>query len=194
MTDRIAVRPHVSLDGYLLVAAPNSNHPIFSRSVCLMVHHSEQGAIGVVLNRSLSNSAPALWKQLAGKETDYQDGLIHCGGPNSGPIVALHSCEELAEFTSTEGVYLAAHVQNLKELVNTALDQCQVKIIVGQACWQSGQLEEEFASGKWLPLPVSPDVVFADEHEMWTKAMRKIGNQFVTAITGSHPSPNVLAN
>lgn len=194
MADRIAVKPQISLDGYLLVAAPNSNHAGFSRSVCLVVHHSEQGAVGVVLNRSLSATAPALWKQLAGNEATYRNGLIHCGGPNSGPVVALHDCEELAEFTSTPGVYLAAQVQNLKELVNTALDQCHLKIIVGQASWQAGQLEEEFASGKWIPLPVSPDVVFADEYEMWGKAMRQIGNQFVTAITGTHPASNALEN
>ena len=53
-TDRLGLQLNYSLEGYLLVAAPNWNSELFRKSVCLVVHHSSEGAVGVFLNRSLN--------------------------------------------------------------------------------------------------------------------------------------------
>ena len=200
MTNRLTERKHTSLQGFLLVAAPHRHAAPFSKTVCMVVHHSNQGAIGVFLNKELDAYAPDLWEQLAGNETHYSKTLLHLGGPNSGPVIAVHSHERLAEYTSARGVYFAAQVDNLRQLMNLATDaehaqETAVKIIVGQANWKAGQLDAEFISGKWLPLPVTSDVVFADKHTMWQNAMRSIGNQFVASLTGCKvPPPSELLN
>lgn len=198
-TNRLADQPNaaslaVNLEGCLLVAAPQRKSEPFARAVCLVVHHSEDGAVGIVLNKSLDQKAAGLWQQLAGNSQEFRKGLLHFGGPKSGPVVALHNCERLAEYTSADGVYFAAQAQTLKELVKSESDQCDVKILVGQADWKAGELEDEFEAGKWLPLPVSPKLVFADEHQMWVQAMREVGNQVISSMTHAPMPVDVLMN
>lgn len=190
MTNRLlAGSPAVCLEGYLLVAAPSWQDASFERSVCMIVHHSGRGAVGVFLNRSLNIEAPALWQHLSGTSEQDQNAVLQFGGSNAGPVVALHNCQSLAEFTSAEGVYFAAQIDHLQELVKVHRGHCDVKIIVGQTQWSSGALDQEFSEGKWLPLPVSSKLVFLDKASMWGQAMREIGNQFVVDITGCRTPP-----
>ncbi|MEO8271165.1 MAG: YqgE/AlgH family protein, partial [Aureliella sp.] len=120
---------------------------------------------------------------------------INFGGPQAGPVVAVHDRRELAEFTSAEGVYFAAQIQNLKQLAASPTDEAQVKIIVGQADWRSGELDRQFAEGKWLPLPVSSGLVFADDSEMWPRAMHRVGDLVVASMSGARVCPDdVLTN
>jgi putative AlgH/UPF0301 family transcriptional regulator len=115
-------------------------------------------------------------------------------------VIAVHSHEPLAEYTSARGVYFAAQVENLRALLNLVQEQSEphestLKIIVGQANWEARQLDAEFAAGCWLPLPVSSKVVFADKNTMWQQAMREVGNLYVAAIAGCGVlPPSVLVN
>ena len=181
----------ISLAGHLLVASPNVNGGDFVRTVCLIVHHDDNGAVGVVLNRGFDHDVDGLWQHLSNGKMDLRQGLLHFGGPDSGPVIALHNSNKHAEYQTAEGVFLAAQIQNLRELVATTAAEkaeqgsCAVKIIVGQAEWEAGELDQEFMDGHWLPLPVSSDLVFADQQLMWPIAIRAIGNQFVADMTGA---------
>lgn len=185
MGSRWEQTPQYSLAGNLLVASPNWQHELFSRAVCLVVHHSPERAIGVVLNRNFEFPASGLFEKLAGDKPLTVRAAINLGGPQSGPVVALHEQQELAEYSTGDGVYFAAQVQHLQQLVTSPSVNSRVKIIVGQADWSAGELDREFSQGKWLPLPVSPSLVFADDSEMWERALRKVGDLFVSQITGA---------
>ncbi|MEO8271274.1 MAG: YqgE/AlgH family protein, partial [Aureliella sp.] len=65
-SNRLDESANYNLTGHLLVASPNWQHELYGRSVCLVVHHSSQRAIGVVLNRHLPMSSGDLWQKLAG--------------------------------------------------------------------------------------------------------------------------------
>lgn len=200
MKNRLIQAPLPSLEGCLLVASPDCQGELYERSVCLVVNHSSEGAVGVILNKGIEVEVADLWQKLAG-ETDAETTAaqvarpLYFGGPKSGPVVALHNRQEFAEYTPGEGVYLAAQVQNLQALVRSPTRGAAVKIIVGQANWEAGCLEEEFARGKWLPLPLLPGLVFADADAMWGRAIREIGNQFVAGLVGlGGVRTNVWAN
>ncbi len=188
-----------NLAGHLLIAAPSWENKLFSRTVCLVVHHGAEGAVGVVLNRKGNIDAHGLWQQLSVSEEHARECLLHVGGPNSGPVIALHNLDSHAEFESADGVFVAAQVETLKALVQDALEDpsdhhTALKIIVGQADWEPGQLDEEYASGKWLPLPVSSDLVFTDCHSMWPNAIRKVGARILSEITGIAADMDPLRN
>ncbi|MCA9190169.1 MAG: YqgE/AlgH family protein [Planctomycetales bacterium] len=180
----------LSLRGTLLVASPNVSTGPWQRAVCLLVHHSEQGAIGVCLNRTIQSS-PKFWKELFGLSSEkLTPKSLHFGGPQAGPVVAIHDCQEFAEYTGGDGVYVAAQVASLRSLVSKT--EAEVRIFVGQANWGPGQLEQELGDEIWLPVPVSPQIVFADEQKMWVQAMRIIANSFVARICGVKIVPNSI--
>ena len=184
-----------NLAGSLLVAAPGWQHELFGRTVCLIVHHSPERAIGVVLNRHLPVSLSDFWQQLSPESPIRSDCRLHFGGPQAGPVVALHDRRELAEFSPAEGVYVAAQIHNLTQLVASSERQTQVKIIVGQADWAAGELDRQFESGRWLPLAVSSKLVFADGADMWPQAMLGVGDLLVAGMTGVRVRPaDVLTN
>lgn len=199
MTNRIvhhdaSTPTSVSLSGCLLVAAPNRENSVFERTVCMIVHHDQQGAIGIVLNRGFPHEASTLMQQIAGSHQSQRSGLLHFGGPHSGPVVALHNCDAFAEYQSADGVYLAAQIQNVRALVTSPNDACDVKIMVGQADWQAGELDREFEQGLWLPLPVTSQLVFADDQQMWPSAMRRVGDHYLANLTGAILPENPLLN
>lgn len=194
-SDRLASLLNFSLEGQLLVAAPSWESQLFGRSVCLVVHHDRDGAVGVFLNRCVQFDTGQLWQHLTGQSLKAQQTAIHFGGPQSGPVVAVHNREDLAEYTSGDGVYFAAQIPHLQQLLKLASGDTELKIIVGQADWAAGELDQQFAAGKWLPLPVMPKIVFAQGARMWGQAMREVGNRFVASITGAHGQPlDLLSN
>lgn len=83
-----------SLVGNLMIASTLVPQSVFSRSVCLIVHHDENGAIGVMLNRPISPPPPELIQMLIGGpeavQADHDDEsqdigpASNCGSKSGG--------------------------------------------------------------------------------------------------------------
>ena len=176
--------PKVSLAGLLLIAAPGIQDPVFARSVCIVVEHSEEQTIGIMLNRRLAMDTNALWEQLLEGTAIPSNTLSHVnfGGPQNGPVLAIHDNQQLAEGGNSQGVYLSAQSDTLKKLAQSRPDHC--RLFIGHAVWQVSQLETEIVRGDWHVLPAIPELVFADEQMMWSKGIQAIGNGIIQAATG----------
>jgi putative transcriptional regulator len=184
----------MALAGSILVAAPKVEDDMFGRSVCLILDHQAKQSIGVLLNRPFSLDVKPFWEQLTEglTKTASPPEYLHFGGPNSGPVVAIHTRAGLAEGGNGNGLYLAAQVETLKKLAQVSPDD--YRLFVGHAVWKSGQLEQEIRAGMWYPLPASADLVFCDDFEMWDIAMRKVGNfllQSMLNLKGLPSSPQL---
>src|SRR5207253_10459419 len=87
--------PVQSLKGYLLIAGPSLLDPNFHRTVVLVAEHSEEGAMGVVLNRpseaTVSEAVPELDGVVDGSDP------VHVGGPVQPSAVVV-----LADFADPE--------------------------------------------------------------------------------------------
>lgn len=192
-TERLITTEEFDLTGTLLVASPGWVDSPFRRAVCLVVHHDQQGAVGVVLNRELPGDAAVFWENAGQKELLQLSGRLYLGGPHSGPVVAVHQRKDLAEYVPGEEVYFAAQVQNLKALVGDP--DCQWKIYLGQAAWGPGDLDQQLSEGRWLPLQVNSRIVFDDVDRMWPNALRQAGNRMVQSILGiTHVPKDVSHN
>jgi putative transcriptional regulator len=192
MNNRIP-EPNVSLDlgGQLLVATTNCADSMLQGTVCLILHHGAEGSMGLVLNRAIELDTDGLWKFLNAPE-ERTSRPIRFGGPVSGPILALHNHKECAEVAAAAGIYIAAHVDKLQQLI--ASHSGEVRIVVGQVLWKVGQLEHEIGQGMWLPLPATPELVFAPEEEMWRRGMREVGNRYVAMLAGAVLPVNASLN
>src|SRR6188472_4404131 len=88
------------LDGQLLIAMPVMSDPRFARSVIYLCAHSEDGAMGLIINQRASHiSFPDLLERLGIESPEDEDSplgagtmSIHVGGPvETGRGFVLHS-------------------------------------------------------------------------------------------------------
>ena len=179
-----------SLVGQLLVASPRLTDGVFGRTVCLVMHHDPEGAIGLFLNRPLQ---PPPGQVLALKKTGERSvtvaaaGKLHFGGPLAGPVVALHALPTLAEAETGPGVFMAAQQQHLEALLEEG--QAVVRLIIGHSGWNAGQLESEIASGLWYVMPATAEAVFGSDDEMWPRLLRRASGQQLARWVGAKHVP-----
>ena len=168
-----------SLEGHLLIACPQLLDPNFVRTVVLLVQHGHDGAFGLVLNRPLNKTVSQLWEQVQEPPCACQQH-INAGGPVSGPLMALHTFEDLSELQVVPGVFFSAEKTHLEELVRR--DGGQFKLFVGHSGWGGRQLESELKQGAWRTMPAKAEYIFLDEEAMWPRISGEIGRSLLQDI------------
>ncbi|MEM7315473.1 MAG: YqgE/AlgH family protein [Planctomycetota bacterium] len=179
-----------SLEGHLLIAAPRMGDSVFDRSVVLMLHHDENGAMGIILNRPMSfsgNQGQFGPVQLLEALAQDSDRRVQLGGPVSGPLIVLHQASESEEGSARGGVFVIERREQLEQLVQQS--DSSLSFFVGHAGWSAGQLEQEIANGAWLSTPAAPEFVFGDHEDMWTDAIRETGRTFYREVLNIHEFP-----
>ncbi|HID75306.1 MAG TPA: YqgE/AlgH family protein [Planctomycetaceae bacterium] len=181
-----------SLKGHLLIASPYLVDPNFYRTVVLMIHHSDDGAFGVVLNRPKETSIRELWEQLGGSQCQAE-GHVNLGGPVSGPLIAVHTNESLGEMEIIPGVYFAAQREHLEKLVTE--EKQPFRLFVGHSGWGGGQLESELEQGSWLTTAATMGHIFCDDLDLWKKLTQQIGRTMMGSILKiKHMPPDPMVN
>jgi putative transcriptional regulator len=172
-----------SLRGQLLIAAP-SLYDYFRRSVVLVLEHSPEGSMGVVLNREseteVAEAVPVLASLAAPGE------LVRIGGPVSPQsVVALGEFDDMAE----AGTHVVGSLGTLDpDADNRSLRR--VRVYAGYAGWGPGQLDGELEQEAWLVLPARPEDPFEDG-DIWSEALRRKGGSYrLLATMPSDPSLN----
>jgi putative transcriptional regulator len=179
-----------STRGQLLIAGPNLQDPNFWRTVVLIVEHSDEGALGLVLNRPSESKVSDAVPQLAELVEDGADVLV--GGP-----VAQSAVIVLAEFDDPHTAAMIAF-DNVGVLGgDTPHDEIgmgvrQARIFAGHSGWGPGQLDGELERGDWILEPARYSDAFAAEPgELWSDVLsRKGGSYALIARMPSDPSMN----
>jgi putative transcriptional regulator len=165
-----------SLQGHFLIASPHLPDPNFFRTVVLMVQHTEEGSLGLVLNRPASAKLRAIWEKAVG-EPCPSDEAVYVGGPLNGPLMAVHALDECGENEILAGVYFSTHRDQIRSVV-AQLEQ-PYRIFSGYSGWGAGQLEGELAAGGWLTLPATREQIFAAADELWRSVTREVGEEIL---------------
>lgn len=168
------------LTGQLLIAMPTMQDPRFARTIVYMCAHSSEGAMGLVVNRSLNQlTFPELLDQIGVPATRAIDNIrVHFGGPvESGRGFVLHSCDFKTDGTLMveEQVALTASVDILKAIAAGHGPRHSL-LALGYAGWGPGQLESEIQANGWLNVQADDALLFDDELDTkWMRAMSKLG-------------------
>lgn len=162
-----------NLRGQLLIAGPKLFDPNFRRTVVLIGEHNDEGAIGVVLNRSsdvaVREAAPVL-APLVG-----EDDAIFLGGP-----VQPQAAVVLAEFEEPGAAGLVAF-DSIGFLLGDVPAEVapgirRARVFAGYAGWGEGQLEQELQEESWILEAATPEDVFTEDPEgLWTGVLRRKG-------------------
>ena len=166
-----------SLRGKLLVAGPDLLDPNFRRTVVLISEHSEEGAMGVVLNRPSEHTVAEAVPDLA--DVVEPGDHVHIGGPVQPTGVVV-----LAEFDDVSAAaavvlddvgFLSAEadMEVLEEVTR------RVRVFAGISGWGPGQLESELERDDWIVEPARREDLFADDSEgLWSQVLERKGGRY----------------
>ena len=166
--------------GQLLIAMPGMRDERFAKSVIYMCAHSEEGAMGLVLNQRLDSLTFAeLISQLELDEKHLsKDVPVHFGGPvESGRGFVLHTSDYQQDATLevVNGVALTASVEILKAIAQGKGPQKSL-LALGYAGWGPGQLDMEIRANGWLQVPSDSEIIFDIEPDTkWERAIERLG-------------------
>jgi putative transcriptional regulator len=169
-----------SLAGKLIVSSPSLVDPNFRRTVVLMTHHDEDGAMGLVLSRPseipVAEAVPGL------ADLPGADEVVYVGGPvQPEVIVALAELEEpddaVPPVVGTVGFIPGDGEPD-------ELRIARIRVFAGYSGWGPGQLEAEMEESSWIVVPAEPDDVFApDPDELWRTVLNRKGGRYALIAT-----------
>ena len=169
-----------SLTGQLLVSMPQMGDPFFARSVVYLCAHNEEGAMGLIVNKTVESlSIDELYAQL--KIETVPSGrpqAVHFGGPVApGQGFVLHSADYREEGTLGIGAEFAMTATiDILRATGQGAGPRQSLVALGYAGWGPGQLDAEIQANGWLLVPADTTLVFDTEDDnKWQRALAKIG-------------------
>ena len=159
-----------SLRGQLLIAAPQLSD-YFRRTVILVVEHSEEGAMGLVLNRPTDSEVAEAVPSLSGL-IDHTE-MVHAGGPvQPDSVIVLGDFEQ-----PTEAGTQVTGTLGLLDPDRPEADLRRVRVFAGYAGWAPGQLDSELDEDTWIVEDAAPDDPFSED-DLWTRALTRKGGQY----------------
>ena len=167
------------LTGQLLIAMPTMDDPRFAQSLIYMCAHTEEGAMGLVLNRPLvSPTFTDLLVQLDVMPTPPARSITLCdGGPMDGARgFVLHTADWTGDgsLQVDDSVALTASLDVLKAIAAGEGPRAGL-LALGYASWGAGQLDEEIFANVWLSAPATLDLVFDDDFATkWRRAFASL--------------------
>lgn len=169
-----------NLRNHFLIAMPALADPNFSHTVTYICEHSDEGAMGIIINRAMELPLAEVLKQMDIEPSKALDTnvMINDGGPVQpehgfvihSPVGAWESSlqisDEIALTTSRDILAAIGHSEGPAHYL----------IALGYAGWGPGQLEEEMAENAWLSGPANAEILFSLPLEKrWEAAARLLG-------------------
>ncbi|MBV4396416.1 YqgE/AlgH family protein [Advenella alkanexedens] len=152
----------MSMANQFLMAMPSHNSDLFEGGVIYVCEHSEQGALGLLLNRPTDLSVKTLLERL---ELDVQEsdpkGIVFYGGPvQTDRGFVLHSPVRNYRSSVVLGDMALTTSRDVLEDVAKGTGPEKVFISLGYSGWNAGQLEQEIADNAWLNVDADMSVIF----------------------------------
>lgn len=183
------------LDDQFLIAMPGMQDENFARAVIYVCAHSEEGAMGIVINRVQPLRFPDLLVQL-GVVSEKQairlppparDLLVRNGGPvDRSRGFVLHSDDFVVDSSLpvSEDICLTATIDILRA-ISKGNGPRHALMALGYAGWGAGQLEREIVDNGWLTCKASQEMLFdGDIDRKYDRLLASLG------IHMAHLSPS----
>ena len=167
------------LSGHVLIAMPSMQDPRFAQSVICLCAHSNEGAMGLVLNRRVEGlSFDTLLEQLKIEPTPpaRRIRMLNGGPVDAGRGFVLHSADWTIDDSLhvTPEVSLTASTDILKAIAEGGGPRRGV-LALGYAGWAPRQLEDEIQANAWLSIPADEALVFDEDVEhLWRHALGRL--------------------
>ena len=169
-----------TLKNHCLISVPHMTDSLFEKSVIYICEHNDDGAMGLIINKSLNQ------KELDGLfqinenlsiELKASKNKTFLGGPVLiENIIVLHTNDIVTKnaVSISNKISISSDKTILKKISN--VNKSKYKIFFGHSGWNKGQLEREIENGDWLIQKSSIDLIFAMPKEtIWEHATKSLG-------------------
>lgn len=187
VVDRVITPLSTPSKSKLLVATPRLEDPNFRRTVVLVVEHSAEGSLGLVLNRpsplAVGDVLPR-WGERCGAGAHVFVGgpvepeamlALGAGGPGEAGMTPLDSRLGLVD--------LGVDPESIS-------DDVEVVVFSGYAGWGPRQLEAEMAEGAWWVFDSQPSDLTEEPGELWHVVLAR--QPSAAALLRDHPDDPTL--
>ena len=166
--------------GKILISEPFLRDATFGRSVVLLIDHTEEGSMGLIINKQL----PIFVKDII-KEFKYIENIpLYKGGPiATDTLFYLHTRADIpGAIPISKGLYLNGDFDEIKKYIlqGNKVDR-YIRFFLGYSGWESEQLSTELKENTWL---VSKEenayLMNGDTKDMWKQALEKLGSKYET--------------
>ena len=164
--------------GKILISEPFLYDATFGRSVVLLVDHTSEGSMGLIMNKRL----PLLVNDVV-KEFKYLEDIpLYKGGPmGTDTLFYLHTLSQLpGALPVSNGLYLNGDFDALKKHILQGNEiNGKVRFFLGYSGWECEQLIQEVKENTWIIAKEDPSYLLDGEvKDMWKNALGKLGNKY----------------
>lgn len=166
--------------GKILISEPFLRDATFGRAVVLLIDHTEEGSMGLIINKQL----PIFVNDII-KEFKYIENIpLYKGGPiATDTLFYLHTLADIpGAIPISKGLYLNGDFDEIKKYIlqGNKVDR-YIRFFLGYSGWESEQLSTELKENTWL---VSKEenayLMNGDTKDMWKQALEKLGSKYET--------------
>jgi putative transcriptional regulator len=155
----------VDLSRQFLVAMPGKVGGSLANSVIYMCEHTEQGALGLVINRptdlTLGNLLERIELDLSLEIGPVRNDPVFFGGPvQTDRGFVLHTPKGSYSSSIELGDVALTTSRDVLQEIAQGQGPGHVLVTLGYAGWGAGQLESEMAQNAWLNTRASMEILF----------------------------------
>jgi putative transcriptional regulator len=146
----------------------------------LLLHHSREGALGLVINRPSGLNISELLSLLGRTEVDEEilSKPILFGGPvgkTTGWVVFESDHDSEMAIKVEDGLYASGTLEVFKKVVAEGNSK-RFAFFIGYSGWGPMQLDSELEAGAWMPAKLDRHLIFERPfEERWHKAFLSLG-------------------
>ena len=164
--------------GKILISEPFLRDATFGRSVILLIDHTDEGTMGLIINKPL----PIFVNDII-KEFKYNNDIpLYKGGPvATDTLFYLHTLANISgAIPVSKGLYLNGDFDEIKKYIlqGNKVDQ-HIRFFLGYCGWEGEQLNDELKENTWLVSKEDKDYLMnSDTKDMWKEALEKLGSKY----------------
>ena len=165
--------------GKVLISEPFLCDHMFGRSVILLVDHTQDGTMGLVMNKPL----PLFLNDLLSEIDCREDIPIYKGGPiSTDTLFYLHTLETIADsLPIANGFYLNGDFAAIKQFMAEGNSiKGKIRFFLGYSGWESGQLKQEIEENTWVVVKADIPSLMDEKasKNLWKDALGKLGGKY----------------
>lgn len=170
----------LNLTNHFLIAMPALADPNFTQTVTYICAHSEEGAMGIVINRPLNFGLGEVLAQMQLEAVDprINDLPVYQGGPvqRERGFILYRPPGQWDSTLCVGGDVGVATSRDILEAISKGHGPKDTLVALGYAGWSPGQLEHELMENAWLSSPADEDILFTvPAQERWRSAAALLG-------------------